>query len=39
MNRTPTKRRPFTLGEHLFWTIIIGTAVSLMLAVTLFVGA
>lgn len=37
MSRAPARRR-LTLGEHFFWTMVIGVAACLAVAVALFVS-
>jgi hypothetical protein len=35
MSRAPARRRPLTLGEHFFWTVIVTVAVCFTVAVCL----
>lgn len=39
MSRPPATRRTPTLGEHFFWTVVVGVTLCLALAVALFVSA
>lgn len=35
MNRAPARRRPLTLGEHFFWTLLAAFSACILMAVVL----